>query len=129
MLHEWQSQPATSTDCMFHFHFNTLTLKNKMISRKKRFGNISVGEIHRILYEGEFYKVEIIAFGNLKCSSNGLVENPLLIARQLGDNHDKCFNYRRVRWLDFILKDQPFCTSEEWLSNNHNITFDEYIEH
>jgi hypothetical protein len=114
---------------MFHFHFNNLTLKNKMISRKKSFGCIRVGEIHRILYEGEFYKVEIIAFANLKCSPDGMIKNPLVTARPLGENHTKCYNYRRVRWLDVIVKDSPFWTSPEWLSNKHNIPHDEHIEH
>jgi hypothetical protein len=87
-----------------------------MISRKKTFGRISVGEIHRILYDGEIHTVEVIAFANLKCSSRGLVEKPLVSVRVLGENCNNCYSYWKVRWLDIIPADSPFWNGEEWQS-------------
>ena len=87
-----------------------------MISRKKSFGSISVGEIHHILCDGEVLTVEVISFGNLKRSSRGLVEKPLVSVRKLGENHNRCYDYRDIRWLDRIPEDFPFWNSDEWLS-------------
>jgi hypothetical protein len=132
MLHEWQSQPATSTAGLLltvHFHFNNLTLENKMISRKKTFGGISVGEIHRILCNGEILKVEIIAFADIKPSSRGIVEKPLMSVRVLGEHHNRCYNFRQVQWLDIIPKDSPFWNGEEWQSYQRKMSCDAHFGH
>jgi hypothetical protein len=99
-----------------------------MISRKKTFAGISVGEIHRILCRGEYLKVEVMSFGNLKTSSRGLVEKPLVLIRQLGENHHMCYNPRDLYWLDLIPRDSTFWSSEEWLSNKHKVPCDEHFE-
>jgi hypothetical protein len=76
-----------------------------MRSRKKVFAGIRVGEIHRIQCHDEIHTVEVIEFGNLKRSSDGRVERPLVSVRPIGETSYKHYYFREIIWLDVIARD------------------------
>ena len=79
---------------------NLLTIKPKMARKIKEYDGIRVGSNRRIIYQGQFLAIKVIAFID---PYPGPYDPPYLrtrvIVQKIGETQEMCLPFDEVRWL------------------------------